>query len=99
VASIEEEILERPVFLSTVTPGKLPTCCFNPVNALNSELFPLLGLPTNAMLMGFDKFQVPARFPEAGNAQFTKMINKIVSLSLPKAGRRQITIDEPVSTN
>jgi hypothetical protein len=38
-----------PVLLSTVTPGKLPTCWLSPVRALNKELFPLLGLPTNAI--------------------------------------------------
>ena len=51
VASRVAEILQYPVFLSTVTPGKLPTFCFNPVNELKSELFPLLGLPTNAMFI------------------------------------------------
>ena len=46
-----------PVFLSTVTPGKLPTFWFKPVIALNSEVFPLLGLPTNAMFnKGFSMF-------------------------------------------
>jgi carbamoyl-phosphate synthase large subunit len=28
--------LYRPVFLSTVTPGQLPTCCLEPVSRLNS---------------------------------------------------------------
>jgi hypothetical protein len=35
--------------LSTVTPGKLPTFWFNPVKALNKDVLPLLGLPTNAI--------------------------------------------------
>src|ERR1700761_5306442 len=38
-----------PVFLSTVTPGKLPTFWLRPVSALKRELFPLLGLPTSAI--------------------------------------------------
>lgn len=46
------DILEIPVFLSTVTPGKFPTFWFNPVRELNRELFPLLGLPTNAIVYG-----------------------------------------------
>ena len=46
------DILATPVFLSTVTPGKLPTFWFIPVRELNRELFPLLGLPTNAMVYG-----------------------------------------------
>ena len=41
--------LLTPLFLSTVTPGKLPTFWFNPVRELKSELFPLLGLPTRAI--------------------------------------------------
>jgi hypothetical protein len=45
-------ILDMPVFLSTVTPAKLPTFWFKPVRALNKELFPLLGLPTNAIVYG-----------------------------------------------
>ena len=48
-------IWQWPVFLSTVTPGKLPTCCFSPVSILNKELLPLLGFPTNAILMFFIK--------------------------------------------
>lgn len=50
-----------PVFLSTVTPGKLPVRWFNPVSTLNNDVFPLLGLPTNAIwtvfltTMGFAK--------------------------------------------
>lgn len=48
-------MLHWPVFLSTVTPGKLPTFWFRPVNALNNEDLPLLGLPTNAMFMFFVK--------------------------------------------
>ena len=39
-----------PVFLSTVTPGKLPTFWLRPVSTLKRELLPLLGLPTNAMV-------------------------------------------------
>ena len=50
-----------PVFLSTVTPGKLPTFWFNPVNTLKSELFPLLGLPTNAMFIFFVKLKWTAK--------------------------------------
>ena len=43
------EIADSPDLLSTVTPGKLPTFCFNPVSALNRELFPLLGFPSSAI--------------------------------------------------
>ena len=43
------EIAHSPDLLSTVTPGKLPTFCFNPVSALNRELFPLLGFPSSAI--------------------------------------------------
>jgi hypothetical protein len=50
LADIEGEIREIPVFLSTVTPGKLPTFWLRPVSALKSEVFPLLGFPTKAML-------------------------------------------------
>src|ERR1700730_1930861 len=45
----DSDILETPVFLSTVTPGKLPTFWLRPVSALKRELFPLLGLPTSAI--------------------------------------------------
>jgi hypothetical protein len=38
--------------LSTVTPGKLPTFWLSPVRTLNSELLPLLGLPTKAIVYG-----------------------------------------------
>ena len=55
VAESVSEIVHWPVFLSTVTPGKFPTFWFKPVNTLNSELFPLFGLPTNAMLIFFAK--------------------------------------------
>lgn len=43
------EMEVAPVFLSTVTPGKFPVRWFNPVSTLNSEVFPLLGFPTNAI--------------------------------------------------
>jgi len=33
----------------------LPTFWLSPVRALNKEVFPLLGLPTNAMFMFFVK--------------------------------------------
>ena len=49
-------IVHWPVFLSMVTPGKLPTFWFNPVKTLNSELLPLLGFPTKAICNGEDKF-------------------------------------------
>src|SRR5215472_8153096 len=42
-----------PIFLSTVTPGKLPTFWLRPVSALKSELLPLLGLPTRAICKRF----------------------------------------------
>ena len=44
------EIRTFPVCFSTVTPGKFPVFWFNPVSALNSVDFPLLGLPTSATL-------------------------------------------------
>ena len=43
------EGLNVPIFLSTVTPGKFPTCWCKPVSSLNKELLPLLGLPTRAI--------------------------------------------------
>lgn len=49
LAVSEDEIADSPDLLSTVTPGKLPTFCFNPVNTLNKELLPLLGFPSNAI--------------------------------------------------
>ncbi len=39
-----------PVATSTVFPGQFPVCCFNPVRALNTVLFPVLGLPRSATL-------------------------------------------------
>ena len=42
-------MFEVPIFLSTVTPGKLPICWFKPVSTLNRDDFPLFGLPTNAI--------------------------------------------------
>jgi hypothetical protein len=54
-------MLALPVFLSTVTPGKLPTFWLRPVNALNSELFPLFGFPTSAILI--DAFFVACSIP------------------------------------
>jgi hypothetical protein len=48
-----EEVLwsswQKPVFLSTVTPGKFPTFWFSPVRELNTDVFPLFGFPTNAI--------------------------------------------------
>ena len=55
-----------PVFLSTVTPGKLPTFWFNPVRELKRELFPLLGLPTNAMFIFFIKVLYRANLTAIG---------------------------------
>ena len=43
--------LIAPSFLSTVTPGKLPTCCFAPVSLLNSVVLPLFWFPTSANLI------------------------------------------------
>ena len=40
-----------PSFLSTVTPGQFPTCCFEPVSSLNSVVFPQLGFPASAIIM------------------------------------------------
>lgn len=57
VAESVSEIAQLPVFLSTVTPGKLPTFWLRPVSTLNKELLPLLGLPTNAMLIFFVKIE------------------------------------------
>ena len=37
-----------PSLRSTVTPGKLPTCCFAPVSWLKSVVLPLFWLPTSA---------------------------------------------------
>ena len=48
-ASSEEVMDVVPIFLSTVTPGKFPTCWLSPVSVLNSELFPLFGFPTKAI--------------------------------------------------
>ena len=42
--------IPKPIFLSTVTPGKLPTFCFNPVSVLNKDDFPTFGFPTKAIL-------------------------------------------------
>src|SRR5580698_8131759 len=49
VAWISGARLVEPLFLSTVTPGKLPTFWFRPVRALKRELFPLFGLPMRAI--------------------------------------------------
>src|SRR5690606_29962606 len=35
----------RPIFFSTVTPGKFPTRDCSPANALNRVLLPVFGLP------------------------------------------------------
>ena len=40
--------LITPSFRSTVTPGKFPTCWLDPVNWLNSVVFPLFWFPTSA---------------------------------------------------
>jgi hypothetical protein len=45
-----------PVFLSTVTPGKLPVFCLNPVNWLKREDFPVLGFPTSAKVNDINLF-------------------------------------------
>ena len=43
----------RPSLTSTVTPGKFPVFCRNPVNWLKMVDFPLLGFPTSAMFRNF----------------------------------------------
>ena len=40
--------LTAPSLRSTVTPGKLPTCCFEPVSWLKRVVLPLFWLPTSA---------------------------------------------------
>ena len=40
--------LMAPSLRSTVTPGKLPTCWFDPVNWLNSVVLPQFWLPASA---------------------------------------------------
>ena len=40
--------LIEPSFLSTVTPGKLPTCWFEPVSWLKSVVLPQFWFPTSA---------------------------------------------------
>lgn len=37
-----------PTALPTVFPAQLPVCCFSPVSALKTVLFPVLGLPAKA---------------------------------------------------
>ena len=43
--------LITPSFLSTVTPGKLPTCWFEPVSWLNSVVLPQFWFPTSAKVI------------------------------------------------
>ena len=38
-----------PTALPTVFPAQLPVCCFSPVSALKTVLFPVLGLPAKAI--------------------------------------------------
>lgn len=40
-----------PIFVSTVTPARLPVRRVLPVSELNNVVLPLLGLPTNAILI------------------------------------------------
>ena len=42
----------QPSLRSTVTPGKLPTCWFDPVSWLNSVVLPQFWLPTSANVSG-----------------------------------------------
>ncbi len=42
--------VQLPSFFSTVFPGQFPTCCRAPVSALNTVLFPTLGLPAKAIV-------------------------------------------------
>ena len=49
--SISLFFLYFPVFCSTVTPGQLPTCCFEPVISLNNVVLPQFGLPASAILI------------------------------------------------
>ena len=53
LAVSESSNWQKPVFLSTVTPGKLPTFWLRPVKALKSDDLPELGLPTRAMFKCF----------------------------------------------
>jgi hypothetical protein len=71
LAVIPGSISVLPDFLSTVTPGKLPTCWFNPVKALNNELLPELGLPTNAICK-IDPFKLEREINEERNVILTK---------------------------
>src|SRR5215203_3058015 len=59
-----DEIGVVPVFLSTVTPGKLPVRWFKPVKTLNSEVFPLFGFPTKAI---WTVFLITLRFAKVAS--------------------------------
>src|SRR5580692_3409393 len=88
------EIFDTPVFLSTVTPGKLPTFWLRPVSALKRELLPLLGFPTNAIVYGrcmqWAKLQIDNGLNPAGSYNFEKFPdcengNKLTLIVIPPA--------------
>lgn len=73
-----------PLFISTVTPGKFPTFWFNPVIQLKREVFPLFGLPNNAICNSFFKSQ--------GESQKYAIMNMIIYEKSKNVGSIKVVI-------